>query len=126
MLQGGADRWRQQAPGTQGQRVVLGSRSDRQQTLAQGMVLPPEAVLVIQELLQPSLEFALEDGGEFLEHLLQGRHLLLNIRQLPFKPAGGGGQRWLGARRRGARAGDRSGTLGIATSTGCCQGFGFR
>jgi hypothetical protein len=90
------------------------------------MVLPPEAVLVIQELLQPSLEFALEDGGEFLEHLLQGRHLLLNIRQFPFKPAGGRGQGWLGARRRGVWAGDRSRTLGIAPSTGCCQGFGLR
>jgi len=99
MLQGGADRWRQQAPGSQRQRVVLGSRGDRQQTLAQGMVLPFEAVLVIQELVQPSLEFALEDGGEFLKHLLQGRHLLLNIRQFPFKPAGGGGQGWLGAGR---------------------------
>jgi hypothetical protein len=88
------------------------------------MVLPPEAVLVIQELLQPSLEFALEDGGEFLEHLLQGRHLLLKIRQLPFKPAGGGGQGWFGAsRRRGGRAGDRGRTLGISTATGCCHGF---
>jgi hypothetical protein len=63
------------------------------------MVLPLQAVLVIQELVQPSLEFALEDGGEFLEHLLESRHLLLNIRQLPFKPTGGRGQGWLGARR---------------------------
>jgi len=91
LIQGGPDRWRQQAPGTQGQRVVFGPRGDRQQTFSQGMVLTLEAVLVIQELLQPTLEFALEDGGQFLEHLLQGRHLLLNIRQLPFKPAGDGG-----------------------------------
>jgi hypothetical protein len=54
---------------------------------------------MIQELLQSSLEFALENGGKFLEHLLQGRHLLLNIRQFAFKPAGCGGQGWLGVRR---------------------------
>jgi hypothetical protein len=83
-------------------------------------------VLVIQELLQSTLEFAFEDGGEFLEHLLQGRHLLLNIRQLAFKPAGSGGQGWLGARRRGCRAAHRGGTLGIATATGCCLGFVLR
>ena len=123
LLQGGAHCWRQQAPGTEGQRVVLGPRRDRQQMFSQGMVLPLEAVLVIQELLQPTLEFALEDGGQFLEHLLQGRHLPFNIRQLPFKPAGGGGQGWFGAPRRGGRAGDRDGTLGIATATGCCHGF---
>ncbi len=123
LLQGGADCWGQQAPGTEGQRVVLGPRRDRQQMFSQGMVLPLEAVLVIQELLQPTQEFALKDGGQFLEHLLQGRHLLLNIRQLPFKPAGGGGQGWFGASRRGARAGDRGGTLGISTATGCCHGF---
>ena len=123
LLQGGADCWGQQAPGTKGQRLVLGPRGDRQQTYSQGLVLPFEAVLVIQELLQPTQEFALEDGGQFLEHLLQGRNLPFKIRQLPFKPAGGGGQGWFGAPRRGGRAGDRDGTLGIATATGCCHGF---
>jgi len=131
LLQGGADCWGQQAPGTEGQRVVLGPRGDRQQTYSQGLVLPFESVLVIQELLQPTLEFALEDGGQFLEHLLQGRHLLFKIRQLPFKPAAGGGTGSFGARCRGGRAGDRDGTLGIATAiptaiataTGCCHGF---
>jgi len=46
-------------------------------------------VLVIQHLLQPTLEFPLENGGEFLEHLLQGRHLLLNVHQFAFQPAVG-------------------------------------
>jgi len=45
--------------------------------------------MVIQHLLQLTLEFPLENGGEFLEHLLQGRHLLLDIRQFAFKPAVG-------------------------------------
>jgi hypothetical protein len=81
---------------------------------------------MIQELLQSSLEFALENGGKFLEHLLQGHHLLLNIRQLAFKPAGCGGQGWLGVRCRGGRVAYRGGTLGIATATRCCHGFALR
>jgi len=44
-------------------------------------------VLVTQQLLQPALEFPLEDGGKFLEHFLQGRHLLLNVCQFAFQPA---------------------------------------
>jgi hypothetical protein len=44
---------------------------------------------MIQNLLQPALEFPLENGGEFLEHLLQGGHLLLDVREFPFKPAVG-------------------------------------
>jgi hypothetical protein len=74
-------------------------------------------------MVQPTLEFALKDGGEFLEQLLKGRHLLLNVGQFALKLAGGCGYGWLGARRRGGYAVDRGGTLGIPTASGCCPGF---
>ena len=82
-LQGGAHRGGQQPVGAQRQGLRIAPRCQGQEPAAQAAVVGFQQPLLIQHLAQALLELALEDRGEILQHLLQRRHLLQDLGQLP-------------------------------------------